>query len=78
MLNKEICYQCHEKNVRRSPYLRIIEDTIIASFHDRWKEGKCFCKVAGHTSWYVPVDAPPPDKCPYALEHLLVNQEDEK
>lgn len=76
MLNKEICIKCIKKwnKEKRIYHYWNTED------ENRWNNNQIFCiidsKVAGISNYrkhryIINTNEPPPDFCPYRLEHII-------
>ncbi len=72
-LSKKICKRCVIVNG---------EDWNAIDDEDRWRRGWVTCPAKKHHSFSLPVVSPTvdlpraPDKCPYALEHVISEGEE--
>ena len=69
MLNKKVCQECNNRG--RMHFAAHME----WNKHDErwWKEyGEVFCRYSDGGLWKrIPVDASPPAKCPFIVEHVV-------
>jgi hypothetical protein len=67
MLNKEFCKRCHVQYFMGNRWTVLVDN--------QWEENKLIsCPLALHNSFEFPtckISDPPPEWCPYALEHVL-------
>lgn len=76
MLNKKICVRCVRRvdKHEHDPVARAMGwypmDNYKQSFDEAWKSGTCQCPKAD-LPCLIPVDGPPPERCPYTLEHIV-------
>lgn len=62
MLSKQVCKKCKEIHIH-SGWSKVAEQL--------WNSGTAFCPAKFSVALDVSVKAPPPDWCPYVLEHAL-------
>lgn len=74
MLNKNMCKKCYIDG-RKKEYPNSIKDWE-KSFNGRWERDIVLCPFASVFEKVdeLDIDENPPDKCPYVLEGILLNE----
>jgi hypothetical protein len=45
----------------------------LEAFDKAWEMEICECPYDAVQEWMIPILEPPPDECPYILEHVIEN-----
>ena len=73
MLNQKVCLECWTVVVKHANW----KENII----DCWKKGRIYCPLECSYSKGIQTEAKikldPPQSCPYILEHLVANRQEE-
>lgn len=79
MLSKRLCKQCWVRAVKSSSLWKAWSQGREWLEKATWDDGeRIACVICGQDSgrvgFHIPVDAEPPDECPFQLEHLMETQ----
>ena len=72
-MNYLICRRCFSFEYPLAGYIMPIEQRLQA-FDRAWNEMKiCECPYDATQEWMISILEPPPNECPYILEHIIEN-----